>query len=842
MSPAGSDPAPEPSVSVDETPSASGSATQAGLAYLPGLDGLRAFSVIAVMLYHAGLPVYGGFLGVESFFVISGFLITALLLHDWQRHGKVRLGVFWLRRARRLLPALIVLLAATLLFAIVWLRNELPELRSDTLAALGYVTNWYLIASGQSYFDAAGRPPLLQHLWSLAIEEQFYLIWPLLFAAGMRFLRPRGTLALTLLGAAASVGLMVALYDPGADPSRIYYGTDTRASGLLLGAALAMLWSPGRMSALAGRGASLALDAIGTLALGGLVAATLILNEQHPLLYRGGLHLVAVGTAIAVAAAVHPASRLLPWVLELPPLRWIGVRSYSLYLWHWPIFMLTRPGVDFQTEGWVLQLARFAAVFAVAALAYQLVELPIRRGALGRLWSAFRARPRPEASMAPQPWRQRLLPGLAGGLLGLSVAAIGATLAAGLVPGASVAQAVTMTPAPTVAPPTAVASSALTPAAPEAATVAPTGAAASDTDDVQPISPVLAEELQRLLDSTVADGTIPGAVLSVRLPGGAIWSGSSGIADRETEAPMEVATQVRIGSLSKMFTAVVVLQLAEEGAIGLDEPVSTWLPDVLPDDEQITVRQLLQHTSGLYDYLEDRRFVAEAYAEPERIWEPQELVDYAAEFPPLFEPGTADSWDYSSTNYVILGMLVEEVTGDTLADALKSRIFEPLGLEHTFSVPPDAVTGPQAHGYSENTDQSEVALSFAFATANIVTTVEDLRRFGEALFEEELLSSETMAEMQRFVDGKGQYDMPALAYGLGLMRNELPIDVSGDGQADDEADLVLGHIGGFGGFRGALWYAAERDILIALDLNQAAIDPNDLATRVLETVVGYQGG
>src|SRR5829696_6902681 len=228
------------------------------LNYLPGLDGVRAMAVIAVLLYHADLGVYGGYLGVESFFVLSGYLITTLLLLDIQNHGRVRLQTFWLRRARRLLPALFVMVAGSLAITAILLPDEFAALMRDAFAAIAYVTNWYLIASGQSYFDAAERPPLLQHLWSLAIEEQFYLIWPLLFAALMRFVRARGTLVLTLIIALGSAALMWWLYDPGADPSRIYYGTDTRSAGLLLGATLAFVWRPGRLPASTQRGTGIA--------------------------------------------------------------------------------------------------------------------------------------------------------------------------------------------------------------------------------------------------------------------------------------------------------------------------------------------------------------------------------------------------------------------------------------------------------------------------------------------------------------------------------------------------------------------------------------------------------
>jgi peptidoglycan/LPS O-acetylase OafA/YrhL/CubicO group peptidase (beta-lactamase class C family) len=823
------------------------------------------------MLYHADLPVVGGFLGVESFFVLSGFLITALLLADWDHHGRVRLKDFWWRRARRLIPALVVLLGGVLLLDALWLRESGGALARDTLAALGYVTNWYLILSGQSYFDAAGRPPLLQHLWSLAIEEQFYIFWPLIFAAGMRLLRLRGLLALTLLCAAGSAALMAALFEPGADPSRIYYGTDTRAAGLLLGCALGLVWSPGRAPALAHPRAGAALDAVGFLALAGLVAAYLLLNAQDPLLYRGGLQLVAVVTAVAVAAAVHPAARLLPRLLELAPLRWVGLRSYSLYLWHWPVFMVTRPGIDVPAGGLGLQLARFGLAFALAALSYAFVELPIRRGALGHVWRSLR-RHEPAANTEhapalwrPRAWYRRLAPAVATGALVLGAAYVGVSVSHAAVrgnladakldklPGATVdmralvaeaeasAQPTAPAAAPGYGPPAAPTSAAPGTAerlrGPSAQQDSPATPAASPTFD-----PALAAAIQQILDAVTADGRIPGAVVSVRTADGAAWTGAAGVADRDSAAPMAPETLVRIGSLSKLFTTVVALQLVEEGALELDAPVERWLPGLLPDGDTITVRHLLQHRSGLYDYLEDRPFVSQAYQQPERAWAPEELVAYATGFPLLFTPGEQGSWDYSNTNFVVLAMLVEQVTGNTLAAEIRARIAEPLGLEATFSTPPDEVEGPMARGYSEGVDQTDVAMSMAFGTANIVTSMGDMRRFGEALFGGELLEPETLAEMQQFVDGKGRYNMPALAYGLGLMRNRLPL---GPGPEDEPRPMalgrVMGHIGGFGGFRAAIWYAPETDILLVVSVNQAATDPNELATLVLDAALQAQG-
>src|SRR5918997_899458 len=390
------------------------------LPYMPGLDGLRALAVIAVLLYHGGLAwLPGGFLGVEVFFVISGYLITALLLAQWRMHGRVDLKAFWLGRARRLLPALYVLLLVTLAYAVVFLPEEVAGLREDVLAAFGYVTNWYLVLGQESYFEAAGRPSLLRHLWSLAVEEQFYLLWPLLLALGLSVgiagWRRRWVLLLALFGAAASALLMGLLYEPGVDPSRLYFGTDTRATGLLIGAALACAWAPWRFG-VAGRGnrpaaadrlllqrgrlgwwrrrwgwtAPLFLDLAGVAALGGLVFLCVRLGEYDPVLYRGGLACVAVASAVVIMASAHPYARLGNSLLGRQPLRWIGERSYGIYLWHWPVYMVTRPQLDVPLEGLPLLALRLAATVALADLSYRYVEMPTRRGAIGRAWRSLR--------------------------------------------------------------------------------------------------------------------------------------------------------------------------------------------------------------------------------------------------------------------------------------------------------------------------------------------------------------------------------------------------------------------------------------------------------------------
>jgi peptidoglycan/LPS O-acetylase OafA/YrhL len=417
------------------------------LSYSPGLDGLRALAVGAVLLYHADLTwIPGGFLGVEVFFVISGYLITALLLAEWLQKGSIDLKNFWLRRARRLLPALYLLLVMTLAFAVVFLPDEVAGLRGDALAAVGYVTNWFLILGQESYFESVGRPSVLQHLWSLAVEEQFYLIWPIVLSVGLGLgatrLRRRRMLGLAIMGALASTVMMALLYTPGVDPSRIYYGTDTRATGLLCGVALAFLWSPDekyrpaegrrhRSSRATGRRfrrrwgwtAPLVLDLIGLAALGALVWFFLHLGEFQPFLYKGGFALVALATSGAIMAAVHPFAHVGTLLLGSAPLRWIGVRSYGIYLWHWPVFMVTRPDLDVPFGGLPLLVLRLAVTVVLADLSYRFVERPIRRGAIERAWKVLRESRGPRRWQLRLQWAGAVVPVLASlALLGVAVA------------------------------------------------------------------------------------------------------------------------------------------------------------------------------------------------------------------------------------------------------------------------------------------------------------------------------------------------------------------------------------------------------------------------------------
>jgi len=367
------------------------------LTYVPGLDGLRAIAVLSVLVYHADyawLP--GGFLGVEVFFVISGYLITALLLAERKREGHIDLRDFWLRRARRLLPALGLLLVVVTAVSLVFFPDEVAGLRGDVLAALTYTTNWYAIFSQQSYFEQVGRPPLLQHLWSLAVEEQFYVFWPLIFTFGMRRFGRTRFLWLIVAGIVASTLLMVLLYSPLEDPSRVYYGTDTRATALLVGSALAFLWSPWRLRRTATRGASVLIDIVGLLALFEVLRSFAGIGEADAPLYQGGFLRLSLATGVLIAVVVHPSSMLgglaltgrWAWLsMANPVLNWVGTRSYGIYLWHWPIFMLTRPGLDVTWAPIPLFVVRFGATFLVAELSYRFFEAPIRNGVIAK-WRA----------------------------------------------------------------------------------------------------------------------------------------------------------------------------------------------------------------------------------------------------------------------------------------------------------------------------------------------------------------------------------------------------------------------------------------------------------------------
>jgi peptidoglycan/LPS O-acetylase OafA/YrhL len=347
--------------------------------HIGGLDGMRALAVVAVLLYHGEISwMDGGFLGVEVFFVISGFLITALLLAERDRTGDTDVKRFWVRRGRRLLPALFVLLGLVSLFVVVVFPDETTDLKGQIIAALLYITNWFLIFRDQSYFASFGRPPIFQHLWSLAIEEQFYLFWPVVFAVFMRWFNKRVLIFLVIAGIIASTVAMWTLYEPFADPSRVYYGTDTRLAGLLVGVLLAFVWRPWERPA-PSRFTLIGTDTFGLAALVAVGVMAWQFTEFDTRLFQGGFLMVSVATAAVIAAVAIPGSSL-GYALGVAPMRWLGDRSYSLYLWHWPVFVLTRPGLDVNLDGWQLFAFRCAVSLLLADLSYRFIETPIRKG------------------------------------------------------------------------------------------------------------------------------------------------------------------------------------------------------------------------------------------------------------------------------------------------------------------------------------------------------------------------------------------------------------------------------------------------------------------------------
>ena len=349
-------------------------------AYVPGLDGIRALAVLAVLAYHFGVPhVGGGLLGVSVFFTLSGFLITGILISSWEATGGLELGRFYRHRARRLLPALAVVLLAVLLVAAVAQPDTLGQRLRETAGATFYVSNWTTIASGTSYFDYFAGPQPLEHLWSLAIEEQFYLVWPVLLLILLRLGRGRRRTAIggTAALAAASFVWMSLVATPGLDHTRVYEGTDTRAGELLVGALLALVYTRARRQRLAAGWRRAGVEVSGVAALvviGFLVTAT---SAYSMSLYRGSLLLLALATAVLIAAVVTPGTTV-GWLLGRQPLRWLGERSYGIYLWHMPVVAFTPQSL---VRPFSVPLAAFhlALTLVLAALSWSLVEDPIRR-------------------------------------------------------------------------------------------------------------------------------------------------------------------------------------------------------------------------------------------------------------------------------------------------------------------------------------------------------------------------------------------------------------------------------------------------------------------------------
>jgi peptidoglycan/LPS O-acetylase OafA/YrhL len=337
------------------------------------IDGLRALCIGTVIAYHLELPIFGGgFLGVEVFFVVSGYLITSLLLAEHEKNGEIDLKQFWFRRFRRLLPAVLTLLVFVSVLVPVFAPDAAVSFRRDAVGALLYISNWWQLWFGQSYFEAALRPPLLRHLWSLAVEEQFYLIWPVAMLGIARLKRTTGVIALSCF-AFASALIMSVLHQNAEDGTRAYVGTDTRAFGLLIGAILALLVSA-FPKMLKGRSVATGLGLLGVC---GIIWATWALSPETSWLFPFGFLFVDVATVAALVGTLSLNERWLQRSLGNPVLRWLGTRSYGLYLFHFPIFQIMRPRIDVANHWWV-NPARVLLSVAMAELSYRIVETPFR--------------------------------------------------------------------------------------------------------------------------------------------------------------------------------------------------------------------------------------------------------------------------------------------------------------------------------------------------------------------------------------------------------------------------------------------------------------------------------
>ena len=352
--------------------------------YIHSVDGLRAVAVIAVLLYHLGIDwIPGGFLGVDLFFVISGYVITGLILDSISRSGTLDLRAFYLSRIRRLVPALIAMLVFTTLFIGVYAPDTVRRFTADIPYVLSGSMNWALVSRQQDYFEAIGRPPLLQHTWSLAVEAQFYLIWPLVLLFILKYFGKKN-IPFAALAIAIASGVTLFAYSIRIDTqesviSHVYFGTDTHSIGLFLGSALAVSWQPQNLTREITKRAQDFVDLIGVVGLLGLLSTFLFINENDPTLYRIAFPLSALFGCATLISVVHPASRFAP-ILSTRPLIWIGERSYGIYLWHWIVFQLTRPSIDLVGDDWALYALRVLIVFALADISLRYIEIPVRRG------------------------------------------------------------------------------------------------------------------------------------------------------------------------------------------------------------------------------------------------------------------------------------------------------------------------------------------------------------------------------------------------------------------------------------------------------------------------------
>ena len=353
--------------------------------HISSIDGLRAIAVTAVVLYHLGITwIPGGFLGVDLFFVISGYVITRLILDSINQSSALDLRAFYAARIRRIFPGFIFMVICTIIFIGVWAPEAIKRFLSDLPYALTGTINWLLVARNQDYFETIGRPPLLQHTWSLAVELQFYLIWPIILLTVLKYFGKKNiariALIIAMISGTALFFVSLQLDQANAKQiSHIYFGTDTHSLGLFLGAALAVSWIPQNLSANIEKRAQDVIDAIGVVGLLGLISVFLFIDQSNASLYRIAFPLAGIFGCLVIISLVHPASRFAP-LISTAPFRWIGQRSYGIYIWHWVIFQVTRPSVDLSGQTWALYLARVLLVLALADISLRWVEIPFRQG------------------------------------------------------------------------------------------------------------------------------------------------------------------------------------------------------------------------------------------------------------------------------------------------------------------------------------------------------------------------------------------------------------------------------------------------------------------------------
>jgi peptidoglycan/LPS O-acetylase OafA/YrhL len=355
------------------------------VSHISSIDGLRAIAITAVVLYHLGISwIPGGFLGVDLFFVISGYVITRLILDSINQSSALDLRAFYAARLRRIYPGFLFMVICTIIFIGVWAPEAIKRFLSDLPYALTGSINWLLVARHQDYFEAVGRPPLLQHTWSLAVELQFYLIWPIILLTVLKYFGKKNIARIALIIAMVS-GTTLFFVSLQLDQSNaqqishIYFGTDTHSLGLFLGSALAVSWIPQNLSAEIEKRAQDVIDGIGVVGLLGLISTFLFIDESNANLYQIAFPLAGIFGCLVLISLVHPASRFAP-IISTAPFRWVGQRSYGIYIWHWVIFQVTRPSVDLSGQTWALYLARVLLVLALADISLRWVEIPFRQG------------------------------------------------------------------------------------------------------------------------------------------------------------------------------------------------------------------------------------------------------------------------------------------------------------------------------------------------------------------------------------------------------------------------------------------------------------------------------